>query len=75
MTQWFKLNMNELIETLKAQSFLSLPTPISFPNKMYTSFLPPQKAKTVTIALFHFLKNLPAHIILLGMLDMKIERQ
>lgn len=67
--------MNELIEALKAQSFLSLPTLISFPNKMYTSFLPPRKAKTVTIALFHFLKNHPAHVILLGMLDMKIKRQ
>lgn len=45
MPHQLEWNMDELIEALKLQFFLSPPTPISFPNKIYTSFLPPQKTK------------------------------
>lgn len=61
MTHQLEWNMDELTGVLKLQSFLSPPTPISFPNKIHTSFLPAQKTKTVPIALLCFKQNPSVH--------------
>lgn len=58
MTHQLECNMDELVEALKLQSFLSPPTPTSFPNKIYTSFLPPQETKRASIALLFQIKSL-----------------